>query len=233
VPLSRKTSGKQEQSKAAGAGSLAAAAGEQVRAIVEAAEATAAQIRADADREAAQIRDEARLELDGARERAASQASEHAGRIAESAGSLLERIGSIERELENLLESLLTGATQLGDELKSVRAELAELQEAGAAIPQNAEIATQSARVEESEAAEEAPAVEEDEETIVVRVDTEDEGGESVAGGDEDLEGARLIALNMALNGNSREDIDRYLQENFELSNRKALLDEVYASVDG
>ena len=50
---------------------------------------------------------------------------------------------------------------------------------------------------------------------------------------DEDLEGARLIALNMALNGNSREDIDRYLQENFDLSNRKALLDEVYASVEG
>ena len=37
----------------------------------------------------------------------------------------------------------------------------------------------------------------------------------------------------MALNGTPREDTDRYLAENFELSDRVALLDEVYASVEG
>ncbi len=46
-------------------------------------------------------------------------------------------------------------------------------------------------------------------------------------GGDDD--GARLIALNMALNGTPREETDRYLAENFELSDRRGLLDEVYA----
>jgi hypothetical protein len=46
-----------------------------------------------------------------------------------------------------------------------------------------------------------------------------------------DSEGARLIALNMALNGTPREETDRYLAENFELSDRGALLDEVYARV--
>ena len=51
--------------------------------------------------------------------------------------------------------------------------------------------------------------------------------------GDEDTEGARLIALNMALNGEPREAADRYLAENFDLSDRGALLDEVYASVEG
>jgi len=50
---------------------------------------------------------------------------------------------------------------------------------------------------------------------------------------DEDVEGARLIALNMALNGQSREETDRYLAENFDLSDRGRLLDEVYASVEG
>jgi len=50
---------------------------------------------------------------------------------------------------------------------------------------------------------------------------------------DEDVEGARLIALNMALNGQSREETDRYLAENFDLSDRGTLLDEVYASVEG
>ena len=53
------------------------------------------------------------------------------------------------------------------------------------------------------------------------------------APGPDDAEGARLIALNMALNGTPREETDRYLAENFELSDRSALLDEVYASVEG
>src|SRR3954466_240619 len=50
---------------------------------------------------------------------------------------------------------------------------------------------------------------------------------------DADVEGARLIALNMALNGESREATDAYLAENFDLGDRKTLLDEVYASVEG
>lgn len=51
--------------------------------------------------------------------------------------------------------------------------------------------------------------------------------------GSDDTEGARLIALNMALNGTSREETDRYLAENFQLPDRSGLLDEVYASVEG
>ena len=47
----------------------------------------------------------------------------------------------------------------------------------------------------------------------------------------EDLEGARLVALNMAMNGTPREETERYLAENFELENRQLLLDEVYAAV--
>jgi DivIVA domain-containing protein len=50
--------------------------------------------------------------------------------------------------------------------------------------------------------------------------------------GSDDTEGARLIALNMALNGTPREETDRYLAENFRLSDRAALLDEVYTSVE-
>ncbi len=47
-----------------------------------------------------------------------------------------------------------------------------------------------------------------------------------------DAEGARLIALNMALNGTPREETARYLSENFHLSDAGGLLDEVYASVE-
>jgi hypothetical protein len=49
----------------------------------------------------------------------------------------------------------------------------------------------------------------------------------------DDAEGARLIALNMALNGTPREETERYLLENFQLSDASGLLDEVYASVEG
>ncbi len=48
-----------------------------------------------------------------------------------------------------------------------------------------------------------------------------------------DLDGARLVALNMALNGDSREDTDRYIAENYEVADRAKLLDEVYAAIEG
>jgi DivIVA domain-containing protein len=49
----------------------------------------------------------------------------------------------------------------------------------------------------------------------------------------DDTEGARLIALNMALNGTPREETDRYLAAHYKLNDRGQLLDEVYASVEG
>ena len=52
-------------------------------------------------------------------------------------------------------------------------------------------------------------------------------------GEEADTEGARLIALNMALNGEAREATDKYLAENFDIEDRETLLDEVYASVEG
>ena len=42
-------------------------------------------------------------------------------------------------------------------------------------------------------------------------------------------EGARLIALNMALNGTPREATARYLRENFHLLDPNTILEEVYA----
>ena len=55
----------------------------------------------------------------------------------------------------------------------------------------------------------------------------------AAAGDAGDLDGARLIALNMALNGESRTDTERYLAENFELPDRLKLIDEVYAAIEG
>jgi DivIVA domain-containing protein len=49
-------------------------------------------------------------------------------------------------------------------------------------------------------------------------------------GRSEDEAGARLVALNMALEGSARADAARYLAEHYELSDVEALLDDVYAS---
>jgi hypothetical protein len=46
-------------------------------------------------------------------------------------------------------------------------------------------------------------------------------------------EGARLLALKMALDGRPREETAGYLRENFELADPEALLDEVYARAGG
>ncbi|HEY5261144.1 MAG TPA: hypothetical protein VIJ33_03460 [Solirubrobacteraceae bacterium] len=59
----------------------------------------------------------------------------------------------------------------------------------------------------------------------------EDRGESQQAQGD--MDGARLVALNMALNGDSREDTGRYLAENFEIAEPERLLDEVYAAIEG
>ena len=42
-----------------------------------------------------------------------------------------------------------------------------------------------------------------------------------------------MVALNMALNGDSRQDTGRYLAENFEIPEPERLLDEVYAAIEG
>ena len=45
-------------------------------------------------------------------------------------------------------------------------------------------------------------------------------------------EGARLLALKMALDGRPRDETAAYLSENFELADPEALLDEVYARAE-
>jgi DNA polymerase-3 subunit gamma/tau len=51
--------------------------------------------------------------------------------------------------------------------------------------------------------------------------------GDPAAANGADAAGARLVAMKMALDGASREEIDRQLAEDFDLADREALLDEV------
>lgn len=60
----------------------------------------------------------------------------------------------------------------------------------------------------------------------------EDLGSETADAGLDQQENARLIALDMALDGATRQDTDRHLAENFRLEDREGLIDDVYAEVE-
>jgi hypothetical protein len=96
-----------------------------------------------------------------------------------------------------------------------------------AAVPDERAAAPEPPEADEPEAGEELVV----EDTVIEVGDGAPDAGQAADGG-EDTEGARLVALNMALNGTSREETDRYLAENFDLADRGALLDEVYATVE-
>ncbi|HEY8764287.1 MAG TPA: DivIVA domain-containing protein [Solirubrobacteraceae bacterium] len=221
---------------------LASSASEQVRSIVEAAETSAADIQRQAEDEAREIRAEASEEARIAREQATGQAREYVGKVSESTAVMMQRLDAMESELGALVESLRTGANRLNADLQLLEGNLSEVSDSVAPRPRfepepmapSAPIALsaiESAVVIEAELVE-VPGEPEFEDEAYEEPALEPAASEAVPGG-EDSEGARLIALNMALNGTPREETDRYLAENFELSNRDLLLDEVYASVEG
>ena len=231
---------------------LASSASEQVRAIVEAAENTAADIQRQAEEDAQEIRGDANAEAQHTREQATAQAREYVGRVSESTSVMLQRLDAMESELGALIESLRTGANRLNADLQLLEGNLGELQESAAPRPRFEAEAPPAAPVVESGYGAAAPvgddlyeeqneheldysghAVSEPyaETTQLPAYEEPAQAVEEPAEEGGDTEGARLIALNMALNGTPREETDRYLAANFELGDRQALLDEVYSSV--
>ena len=208
---------------------LASAASEQVRAIVEAAETSAAEIQRQAEEEARDIRADASSEAKSTREQAAAEAKEYVGKVSESTAVMLQRLDGMEGELSALIESLRTGANRLNADLQLLEGNLGEVREAVSPRPRfEPEASRGGAALEE----EDVGGFDEEEYEETVGEASAAEAAEETLGTSEDTEGARLIALNMALNGTPREETDRYLAENFELPDRDGLLDEVYASVE-
>ncbi len=221
--------------------SLAVAASEQVRSIVEAAETSAADIQRQAEDEAREIRAEAGTEADATREHATSEAREYVGRVSESTSGMLERIDAMESELSALIESLRTGSNRLSADLQLLEGNLTAVKNAVVPRPQfepeHPAPAPQRV-VSPDEPPATAPPTFDGEVQVTgaaageVLADPAPEPAPARANGADD-DGARLIALNMALNGTPREETDRYLAENFKLTDRRGLLDEVYSSVEG
>jgi hypothetical protein len=139
------------------------------------------------------------------------------------------------------IERALTGlANSVRDELSALKADLEELRAGGEGIGESRPATAAAAEPEppaEPEPAEPAPAEEPPPAPAAAPAPSAPPEAASApaaaAPAGDGHEGARVIALNMALNGSSREETARYLDENFELENPEALLDEVYARVSG
>jgi DivIVA domain-containing protein len=137
------------------------------------------------------------------RDDAGREASEHVERVGEAARELLGKLDRLQAELDQLLSGLKTTA-------ESVAGSLGELSREVAALGTPAELVQPAP--EPAAAAPAAP--------------------EPAANGarSDDEAGARLVALNMALEGSPREETARYIGEHFELPDVEALLDDVYTS---
>jgi hypothetical protein len=220
-----------EAQPAAAGHSLAAVASAQVQAIVEAAEASAAAIERDGRERAEQEAQDAARDAQRTRDEAIERSQDHVGKVHEATALMLQRVDAMESELSALVESLRTGANRLNADLSLLSGNMGELYVAAGHTgpPPSSRSARAAAPAAVDEIViEELPVAEPEEEPAPA-------APPAAAGGDaaDDVEGARLIALNMALNGQSRAETDKYLADNFELSDRGALLDEVYATVEG
>jgi DivIVA domain-containing protein len=197
--------------QAAAPAPVSAQAGAQVQAIVEAAE-----------RGAQEIRDAAQAE-----------AREHVANVTAAADRLRERIEQMERDMTQLVIDLREGADRLRGDLDGLQAGTDALSTARGAAPVAPEPEPEpAAPLPEPRAVAPAPEPPAGPEPTVAPAPTAPEpSAEQPKNGDSAA--ARIVALDMALSGTSRQDTDRYLAENYELPDRAALLDEVYAAAGG
>ena len=215
--------------------SLASTAGNHVQGIIEAAETAAAEIQRHALENARQVREAADRDAERTREEAVEKAGAHVAGVAQVAATLLERVSSMDGEVSGLVESLRSGASRLAADLAAVEAGMGELYDTAAGRnlpePQPSNAFAFEAELDNALAAPAlaAPALA-PQQTSLGALEPEPPQQAPAPG---DLDGARLIALNMALNGEPRAETERYLAENFQLPDRLKLIDEVYAAIEG
>jgi DivIVA domain-containing protein len=154
------------------------------------------------------------------REAAQAEAREHIANVTAAADRLRERIEQMERDMTQLVIDLREGADRLHGDLDGLRAGTDALSGARGEAP--AEPAPAPPEPLAVAPAPEPPAAAPEPPAPESAAAPEAKNGDSAA--------ARIVALDMALSGTSREDTDRYLAENYDLPDRAALLDEVYAA---
>jgi hypothetical protein len=230
-----------------GADSLAASAGTQVQAIVAAAEVAAAEIESDAQASADSTRAQAAQDAEKTRADAIAQAQAHVVAVGRATATLLARVESLDGETGALVDSLRAGASRLAGDLASVETNMGELYDAASGRTLGTDTVS-AVSTEQTAPKIEEPARPPDAPPPLVAAAPPpppppppaspppvppSPAPQPPAAENGDRDGARLVALNMALNGDSREQTDRYLAENYEVADRAKLLDEVYAAIEG
>jgi hypothetical protein len=221
--------------------SVASTAGTHVQSILQAAETAAAEIERHALEKARQVREDADRDADRTREEAIQRARQHVGAVAQVTARLIEHVGSMDGEVGALIESLRAGGGRLAADLSAVESGMSELYDAASGRGGGGLAEPEAQRPYEPEAPhqyEPEPqqrAFEAELDSALASAPAPEGLAGPAAGeaGGGDVDGARLIALNMALNGESRADTERYLAENFQLPDRLKLIDEVYAAIEG
>jgi len=155
------------------------------------------------------------------REDAGRQATEHVARVEAAAGDMLTRLEALERELDGLLEGLRASGERIVEGLAALQARVGDVDPMPTAEPAAEPEDFAAAAPEPEPEPEPQPEPEQEPEAAKPADDAEDA----------DEAGARIIALNMALGGSSREETAAYLADNFSLADADALLDDVYAKV--
>jgi hypothetical protein len=218
--------------------SLATSAGTHVQSILAAAEQAAAEIERQASDSARQVREAADRDAESTRQDALDKARAHVVAVAEASAKLLERVGGMDTEVGALVDSLRAGAGRLAGDLTAVETNMAELYDAasGRAPAAQATAAPPAASAVDTAPAGAMPAPASPPTAAPAPAPAEAGAPQQTApaaASGTDLDGARLIALNMALNGESRADTERYLSKNFQLADQATLIDEVYAAIEG
>ena len=142
------------------------------------------------------------------RSEAGDEAREHVARVATAASDLLGRVDALNDDLGELMGRMREDAGRLSVELRTLEREVAVFGGRVVEEPETEPEAVAAVPVPE-------PAAEPDPDAAPERA--------------EDEEAARLVALDMALGGQPREETERYLAEHYELAQPDRLLDDVYA----
>ncbi|MBA2644847.1 MAG: hypothetical protein H0U80_05320, partial [Solirubrobacterales bacterium] len=204
------------------------------------------------------LRQDAREEAERLRGDAGRQARDHVNRVAEVARGLLDRIEAMDRELGSLLDGLRAGTQRLSADLSLLQASVEEVREAAqppsgiveesessgdadpgsspaAATDEEALLDPPGATITLDEPALPPDPVGDDGSEVLAATDAflPHESPVADAGGDEhaaaERDGARMVALNMVLNGVTRDDTRHHIEQNFDIGDVEALLDDVYA----
>jgi len=241
--------------------SLATSASERIRGIVEAAETTAAEIERAAQDDADAARASAHADAAATREAASSEAQAHVAAVQEATALMLQRITALESTVSGLLTNVRSAAGGIGADLATLHAQVVEVGGLGSGAPERAEpspVGTPAPVASSGPVAPVAPAPLPPEVELAPAPSTVDpDAGEPETvdgtfedGEDElvapelplsdlpvqrstDVAGARMVALNLVLDGVPRDEIEAHLDERYALEDRAALLDELYAKQGG